>query len=218
MVRSTGANLMNSASRSASCPCFVLTALAVAIVTASAVAMANPAPAMAEGRRPTMQDVKAIIQRHLSNKPNYRRGDLIVREDVEPIFNDLLELGIKPFDNQEELYDSFLPSVAFLAQTLRTPAGRTFMRQVYRLPGAYDRLERLAWLPKGKALLQQLVLNADGPEQFQSLTTTDGMQRVAKLLADDPRGSNFSLPTGHIHTEDQLLRRLETISAKQGIR
>lgn len=202
---------MNSASgRWASTTCLATAALMVGLAT--------PAPSRAEGRRPTMQDVKALVQRHLTSKPSYRRGDLIAREDVEPIFNDLLEMGIKPFDNQEELYDSFLPADAFLVQFLRTPSGRAFMRQVYQVPGAYDRLERLAWLPKGQVLLQQLVRAPDGPVQFQRLTTAAGMQRVARQLGDDPRGSNFSLPTGHIHTEDQLLRRLEAISAKQGVR
>ena len=187
-------------------------------VAALLAGLALPAPSMAEGRRATMQDVKAIVQRHLASNPSYRRGDLIAREDVEPIFNELLKLGVKPFDQQEELYDSFVPADSLLVQVLRTPQGRAFMRKASQTPGAYDRLERLAWMPQGQALLQQMVRSPDGPEQLQRLSSAEGMQLVAKQLGDDSRGRNFSLPTGHIHTEDQLLTRLQTISARQGVR
>ena len=184
-------------------------------VAALMVSLAAPSPSSAEGRRPTVQDVKAIVQRHLSSNPSYRRGDLVTREDVEPIFNDLLKLGIKPFDQQEELYDSFVPADSLLVQVLRTPQGRTFMRKASQSPGAFDRLERLAWIPQGQVLLQQMIASPNGPEQFQRLSSPAGLQLMAKQLGDDPRGRNFSLPTGHIHTEDQLLARLQAVSAKQ---
>lgn len=177
-----------------------------------------PRHSLAETRHVTRKGIKAIVQRHLAAQPGYQSGDLITRDDVEAIFQELHSLGIKPSDDHEELYERFVPADGWLAHTLRTPAGRTFMRQVKQVPLAYDRLERLSWMPQGQALLKQLIAAPDGPDQFRRLTSSEGMQLVTKSMRYDPRGRNFNLPTGHIHTEDQFLASLDAMAVKQGIR
>lgn len=157
-------------------------------------------------------EIKPLVDRHLSRNPNYRPGDLICRSDVEPIFNELIERGINPVDNQEELYDSFLPDESRLVRTLRSQAGTAFMRQVNRLPGAYDRLERLSWSASGRDMLDELVAADNGAQLFERMMTPEGTEAIEKMLAADPRGRNWRLPTGHIHTEAQLIRRLEKLA------
>ena len=84
------------------------------------------------------------------------------------------------------------------------------MRQVSGIPGAYDRLERLSWVPAGQELLHELIDKPDGVTLFKTMTEPAGMQAIARHLAADPRGKNYTLPTGHIHTASQLMKRLET--------
>jgi hypothetical protein len=160
---------------------------------------------------PTITEVKTIVRKHLQSNPDYAPGDLISRQDVEPIFDELVELGVPLSAGQEELYDDFVPDSSSLARSLRTPRGRKFMQKVKPLPGVFDRLERLSWNPKGRELISQLMDDPEGPAMLQAMLEPTGMAAMAKYLNDDPSGKNFSIPTGHIHTASELLKRLETI-------
>lgn len=166
-----------------------------------------PSAGAAERNAPTMEQVEKVIADHLARKRDYQPGDLITRADMEPIFNRLLELGVEPA-NRETLYDQFLPYNSFLASELSMPAGRKFMRQVSKYPNVYDRLERLSWMPAGRELIREMTQRADGPEVLLSLTTPQGAKAVEQIMAGDIRGQNFHLPTGHIHTAEQLIQQL----------
>ncbi|MCE9605790.1 MAG: hypothetical protein K8U03_12920 [Planctomycetia bacterium] len=153
-------------------------------------------------------DLQRLVAGHLKNNPNYVSGDLITQGDVEPIFNDLIAQGKPPADN-EALYDAFLPERDFLAKSLRTPEGRKFMRGVAKLPKAYDRLERLSWSTTGRRMLAELIASPDGPKMFERILSPEGTALIEESLKNDPRGANFQLPTGKVHTADELLDRLE---------
>jgi hypothetical protein len=164
---------------------------------------------------PTMTDVKAIVRKHLQSNSDYVPGDLISRKDVEPIFDELVELGVPLSEGQEELYDDFVPDNSPLVRSLRTPEGRKFMQKVKSLPEVYDRLERLSWNPKGRELIDQLVEDPKGPAILQVMLEPAGKAAIAKYLNDDPGGKNFAIPTGHIHTANELLKRLEMVLARE---
>lgn len=157
----------------------------------------------------TVEQIRAIVQKHVSRKRDYVPGDLITRADVEPIFNELLALDFKFAAGQEELYDSFIPDNAPLTRLLRTPPGRKFMRQISHLPGAYDHLERLSWFHNGRDLVDELVDQADGPALFQAMLEPGGMDSVLTALGAQSRAESFALPTGHIHTMAALQKHLE---------
>ena len=158
---------------------------------------------------PNLAEAKAIAEQHFRSLENYAPGDLISRGYVEPIFNELLSRGLPVNDIAEELYDEFIPDGSVLLKTLRTEEGRKFMRQVSRFPHAYDRLERLSWVPAGQEILRELVTSPDGPSLFKAMLEPAGLEATARLLESDPRGGNYSLPTGHVHTAAQFLKRLE---------
>lgn len=164
---------------------------------------------------PTMTEVKAIVRKHLQSNSDYVPGDLISRKDVEPIFDELVELGVPLSEGQEELYDDFVPDNSPLVRSLRTPEGRKFMQKIKSLPEVYDRLERLFWNPKGRELIEQLIDDPKGPAILQVMLEPAGKAAIAKYLNDDPSGKNFSIPTGHIHTANELLKRLETVLARE---
>jgi hypothetical protein len=178
-----------------------------AVVTACT--LAGPSP-VGGAEQLTFAQIRTIVEKNLKANPRYRPGDLIVRCDVEPIFNELISLGFVPADT-EELYDAFLPDMAPLIQQLRSDAGRKFMQDIRDIEGAYDRLERLSWLPGGPAALLQLIRAKDGVEKLKVLTTSSGTAAIRKQFPEDPRAQNFDRPTGHIHTADALLKHLEQI-------
>lgn len=161
----------------------------------------------ADAAPPNLATVEKVVTKYFAHKPNYQPGDLISRADAEAIFARLLELGYEPAD-RERLYDPFLPHNSFLVSELSTPDGMRFMRKVSKYPNVYDRLERLSWIPAGRELIRELIQSPEGPEVVRSLTTAEGAKAVEKILAGDDRAANFGLPTGHIHTAEQLLEEL----------
>jgi hypothetical protein len=162
---------------------------------------------------PTMAEVKAVVQKHLHSKPDYVPGDLISRGDVEPIFDELIPLGVPLSSGQEELYDDFIPDSSPLAKALRSSNGRKFMQQVKTIPNIYDRLERLCWNKHGRELIDQLATDPQGAVLLKAMLEPAGKAALAKFLGDSPSAKNFSLPTGHIYTANQLLKKLDTVLA-----
>lgn len=167
--------------------------------------------------RSPISRLEAVVARRLAADKTYAPGDLISRADVEPIINELLEMGLEPA-NSEELYDAILPENDRLVRLLKTPSGLKFMRQVSALPGVYDRLERLSWTEAGRSLLNDLVARPDGPKLLQSMTTPSGAKAVEQALGKDSRAKNFLLPTGHVHTAAQLLVHLKQMVGNQPAR
>jgi hypothetical protein len=210
---------------------YVRVATVAAILTASSLVPHGPAAAAersdapnveskTEGARPeglSFPQIRQIVEKNLKANPTYRDGDLIVRCDVEPIFNELIGLGFMPADT-EELYDAFIPDMALLIQMLRPESGREFMRQIRDIEGAYDRLERLSWLPGGHVALGQLINAEDAAEKVRLLTSAAGAAAIRKQFPDDQRAQNFDRPTGHIHTAAQLLKHLEKIHKQRSSR
>jgi hypothetical protein len=178
------------------------------------VALENAAGRCSAAEQQAAPPLQALIDKHLRRDPNYRPGDLISRGNVEAIFSELQQLGVIPLDTRDGLYKDYLRDDSVLVLMLRTAEGRALMRKVSGLPGAYDRLERLSWLPTGQAWLRELIAKQDGDKVFAQMLTEAGMKHVAELLADDPRGQNFALPTGHVHTEADLLERLNRMLPK----
>lgn len=189
---------------------FFAATVAVALLAAGNAAGAEPV-AQAKTKKISAGQIKAFVESHLRKDPTYRPGDLLTRAHVEPIFNDLVDMGIEPIENGEELFDKFLPDNYYLALLLRSPQGRVFMRAVADIPHVYDRLERLAWSPIGRQWLMQLTTAADGPEQLKRLLTPAGLKAVAAQLQDERLAELLELPSGKIHTEQELIERLQTL-------
>lgn len=161
----------------------------------------------------TRAAIEEIVSRNLRNDPLYMPGDAICQSDVEPIFNELIERGYRSADH-EGLYDSFLSANDKFIKAMRTPEGRLFMRSVAKLPGVYDRLERLSWSNTGRALLAEMIAAGDGKKAMEHILSDEGAALVEGILAKDPRGGNFRLPTGKVHTANELIDHLCEIYLK----
>ncbi len=159
--------------------------------------------------------VQALMDKHLRLDPTYSPGDLLTRYNVEPIYNEIVARGMKPSGDPESAYTPILRDDHPLAQQLRSPEGRALMKKIGNKPLAYDRLERLSWLPGGQEWAKQLIASPDGAEMFDRLFSDDGIAAMEKKFADHPSGRNFGLPTGRIYTEAALGAQLTAALRKQ---
>ncbi len=145
--------------------------------------------------------------RYFHTQSGYRPGDIISSSQVEMLLQELRLIGWNVADSKVILRD-VLGDNAFLCQNLRTQQGKKFMRQVAKLPHAYDRLDRLARLPYGERSIKRLINGPDGYKLIEYMTTSSGGRGLGVQLSQTPRGTDFNKPTGKIYDETQLLARL----------
>jgi hypothetical protein len=158
---------------------------------------------------PAFREVEEIVLRRFALLPDYRPGDIIARSEVEPLFAQLEGVGWKVADRQDILRR--VPADNdYLVQKLRTSRGRQFMRRIANYPNAYDRLDRLSWLPHGRQTVHDLIYKTGGEEMIKYLTTASGGSELGKMLSNSPKGADFNKPTGRSYTAKLLLARLKT--------
>ncbi|HLA85959.1 MAG TPA: hypothetical protein VJL29_14300 [Thermoguttaceae bacterium] len=162
---------------------------------------------------PKWDDVKKAVMAYFERLPDYKRGDLLSRSQVEPVFGALERLGWR-VAARKALVESVLPDNDPLVQQLRTPAGRKFARQVAGVPDGYDRLDRLRRLPRGRQNVENLIRGPDGYLMIEYMTTTPGGRNLGGMLSRAPKGKGFNQSTGRIYTVDMLLERLKQEYAK----
>jgi hypothetical protein len=167
-----------------------------------------PAIALADNRPAVSAKLRAAVSQYFEAQEGYRQGDLITREQVEPLLASLRKMGLAPPDAKQILGD-VLPADSFLPQQLASRAGRAFMRRIAGYPDAYDRLDRLSELPRGRQTVRDLIRGRDGYKMLQYMTTTRGGKQLGKMLSKSPGAGDFNAPTGRIYTADGLLLRLE---------
>jgi len=170
-----------------------------------------------EEQLPSFDMVRGIVEPHFSAQRDYRSGDIISKRDVQPLFSQLESLGWKVSD-QEEILSEMLDGGSPVVQTLRTRAGRKFMRKVsgYRL--IYDRLDRISREPGGRRLVADLVKLPDG-ERYAKMVPRRGAPGMLEFLPKSGSGkrrriTDYKKPTGRIYTAGGFLERLEKSYAK----
>ncbi|MDZ7616997.1 MAG: hypothetical protein U1E05_08335 [Patescibacteria group bacterium] len=185
---------------------FLSTVMAASLVAGmgSGIHASDGTPAL-----PPFAAVKSTVEQHYAAISEFEQGDLITRDQVEPLLAQLDRLGWNVADGQAILGQT-LPPGEFLPGQLRgSKKGLAFMRAVSGMPLAYDRLDRLARLPHGKQTVHDMIHKAGGTELVQYLTTAKGGKELGKMLTHAPRGHDFNKPTGRIYTVSQLLDQLE---------
>lgn len=185
----------------------------VAVVLAWGLAVASLDEAAWGGEKPqslpAFTEVEKIVLRHFALLPDYRSGDIIARSEVEPLFTQLEHVGWKVAD-REDILRRVPADNDYLVQKLRSSRGREFMRRIANYPGAYDRLDRLSWLPHGRQTAHDLIHKKGGEEMIKYLTTASGGSEMGKMLSSASKGADFNKPTGRIYTPKLLLARLKT--------
>jgi len=182
--------------------------LGLTIVLGSLQAAAG-APATKSGlpSLPKFNKVEEAVRGHLRKQSGYRSGDILSREQVQPVFRELERIGWR-VAGQTAILQAVLPDSHPLVRLLRTPSGKKFARQIATVPEGYDRLYRLSRLPDGLQKIGVLIKGPDGYLMIKYMTTTPGGMELGRMLSQTPGGKGFNKPTGHIYTEDMLVDRL----------
>jgi hypothetical protein len=183
--------------------------LGVTVVLSSVVFAAAADPQRGGAKPiPSLSEIKQVVLRYFQAKPDYRAGDLITREDVEPLLGKLQQKGL-PLPDAKQILDKVPAKNEFLTQQLRTPGGRKFMRDISGYTDAYDRLDRLSRLPHGQQTIRDLIRGPDGYKMIEYMTTAPGGKALGNQLSNAPLGKDFNAATGRIYTVEMLLLRLE---------
>ncbi|MFZ1934956.1 MAG: hypothetical protein WCB27_21195 [Thermoguttaceae bacterium] len=157
---------------------------------------------------PSLSELRQVVLRYFRAQRDYRPGDLITRDKIEPLLAQLRRT-ILPLPDAKQILQKVPAKDEFLAEQFRTPGGRKFMRQIARYDDGYDRLDRLSRLPHGKQTIIDLIRGPDGYKMLEYMTTTPGGLALGDQLSNAPKGKNFNEATGRIYTAEMLLKRLE---------
>ena len=159
---------------------------------------------------PSSSELKQAVLRYFQDHApkGYQAGDLLTRENIEPLLAQLQKQGL-PLPDAKQILESVPSKNEFLAEQFATPAGREFMRKIAKYPNGYDRVDRLSRMARGQGRIRELIRGPGGDEMIEYMTTAPGGKEMGKMLENAPLGENFNQPTDRIYTADQLLDRLE---------
>jgi hypothetical protein len=157
---------------------------------------------------PAFAAVQKTAEKHFSTLKKYRKGDLLSQGDVEPVFAELEKLGWKVAD-REQIIKLVPGDRELMVRMLRTEDGRTFMRDIERFKGGYDRVDHLSRLSDAETLLWRLTSGPDGYKMIDYMTETPYGANMGEMLSQAPNGKGFNKPTGRIYTATQFIARLK---------
>lgn len=192
---------------------FIASAL-LAIIGLGPVHPAQAAAPKATKKKLSFGDVQQIVARHFAATQGYQPGDLITRQQVAQLFNQLSIYGWKVAD-QKAILGQVVSESDFLAKQMQTDRGRQFMRKVTTYSEGFDRVDRIARMPQGRGNVSQMINMPGGYEMIQAMTSTHRGQVLGQRLSNAPKGKDFNKPTGRIYTEAALVARLKISFAKR---
>src|SRR5690349_699594 len=91
---------------------------------------------------PPFQTVEQLVSSYFGGLKDYRANDLLARDHVKSLLEEIARAGWKVADADDILAD-VLSERDPLVKRLRTKAGKKFMRQAGNYPLAYDRMDHL---------------------------------------------------------------------------
>jgi len=184
---------------------------AAALLVAGGLLLSGAGSAENEETSAGFQPIRAMVLGHFSRLPLYREGDLISQGQVGPLLGDLARLGLELPDPK-----GFLERVpaegSFLVRQLRTRQGREFMLHLSGSPAAYERLERLAAMKRGKKTVAELIRRGKkGAGVIVYFAEEPDGKKMGRLMARRGQSPNFNESTGKIYTVAQLLGELKKL-------
>ena len=165
----------------------------------------------------SFEDVTKTVQQVLALDPNYQAGDLLTASKAERILAKLEQSRWKVADGRE-IVKQLLPDGDWMAVRLSAPDAQRFMHDIARLPGGYDRVDRLRHMPNGEIHIGDFIDTPDGSAMIEYMTTTQEGKNLGNFLSQDPDGHNFNKRTGRIYTERELLSRLKISYDAEAVR
>lgn len=148
--------------------------------------------------------VREVVEAHFAELKGYQPTDLIRRQDVEAIAEDLssLQLG---FTIPPDLAERVPADDSFLQQQFSGPKGQRFMRKVGAVDGGYAELEKLGTGPQGRGAARTVQAAKGGHELVEYMATTPHGKQLARQMS---RVTGAKARPGAIYTKQDLLAAL----------
>jgi hypothetical protein len=187
---------------------------AAALLLAGGLLLSGTRGAEEEETSPEFQPIRAMVLQHFSRMPLYREGDLISQGQVQPLLGNLARLGLD-LPDPKAFIERVPAEGSFLVRQLRTRQGREFMLHLAGSPAAYERLERLAAMKRGKKTVAELIHRGEkGAGVIVYFAEEPDGKKMGRLMARRGQSPNFNESTGKIYTVEQLLGELEKLYRK----
>jgi hypothetical protein len=159
---------------------------------------------------PDFQEVEEVVKKTLAGNKKYYEYDLITQSDAVKVISQIKSIGWEVPDSRK-IVGRFLPQGDFLVKQLYSRRGKAFMRKISKMPGGYDRIDRLRYIPKGKRAVTSLIKSKGGEEMIKYMTTTQQGKNMGSLVSKSRNGRNFNKLTGRIYTGKQLIEELKEL-------
>jgi hypothetical protein len=166
--------------------------------------------------RPQPRDDRAIakvVDEYFASQPDFQKGDLITRSQVEKVVAKLASDGVKISD-PASVVKLALGDDSFLVREFSTPNGKRFVRKIASSSGGYSHLDRLSTIPRGQTIVRDLMRTKDGDKMIEYLATTKGGKNMGGMMAQARGGVDLNKPTGRIYTAEDLVTALKDAMAK----
>ncbi len=186
------------------CGSFAWLHSAVVVCIAAAGAAAAEAPGMHS--TPTWATIEKQFKEQFVTPPASVPGGIFTQADAAGFFDRLKKLGWDVSD-RSSITSLLLADNDALVGEMRNSSARGFAAQVQKMPGAYDKLDRLIRLPNGVNTVRDLARGKDGYKMIEYLSSTKGGAEMGKMLSKGSK-DDFNKPTGRLYTAEQFLARL----------
>jgi len=153
------------------------------------------------------QTIAKVVDEFFATQPDYEKGDLIRRSQVEQAVAKVVSKGVK-ISEPAEITKRGLADDSFLIRELSTPSGKHFMRRLAQHSGTFSHLDRLSQIPRGQQTIRDLVHTKDGDKMIEYMATTKGGHNMSAMMAEPRGGVDLNKPTKRIYTAEDLVDAL----------
>lgn len=150
------------------------------------------------------QTIAKVVDEFFATQPDYEKGDLIRRSQIEQVVAKLTSKGLKISD-PAGIVKRGLADDSFLVREFSSANGKHFMRRLAQHPGTFSHLDRLSTIPRGQQTIRDLMRQKDGDKLIEYMATTKGGRNMGAMMAQARGGVDLNKPTGRIYTADDLI-------------
>jgi hypothetical protein len=185
----------------------------LALLGAATFSATTEVRAAAPTKNEKLEAIRLAVGGSFARESGYQPGDFITRKQVERALDQVEKRapGALKREDRDRLVKSTIDDRSFLAEQLRSPQSKPFMRKVAALPGGFDLLDRMGQMSQGRSTVSRLAAGPDGYKLLEYMLKSKGGSELERMLAKDPGNAEFGKPTGKIYTAEQLIGAIEKV-------
>ena len=164
-----------------------------------------------DGPLMTWNMVQDLTRKHLESLPPQPYADLVVWEDLQPLFDEIVQRGwALPY--REEISKRMVKQGEFLAQFARSEPGARYLNSCSQ-ELLLDRIDRMSRARGGQRALQDLV-RLPNATSISPTPTKSFMPSLTDMLPKSggkaPRIKDYDKPTHRTYSKEQVLQVMQS--------